>query len=229
MSEIGLFGVDGGLPDSRLHKGETVLGYSVLVTADTDLMDEAVEFHVPVVSPSDTVPDSAPAFAAADVCLVLGANLHSGVAPSLAAYESRHFDELLEVNIGWTVPGRSRRKGIALPFPDPIGARWAERTTGFGWPPANTPPRFLRAPVEGEYAGAVAKISGVVDDGVKTTVVGTADFAAYLDAIALASAVPAVVNGAFRPGPQWPATAAAAYLQAALAAGIDVATFSTVS
>jgi hypothetical protein len=227
VSSIGVLGEPSSGANTGLARIESPMGHDVLVTDDASLLEAAIEFRVPVVMPTEEVPELAPAFTSSGLPLVLGANPRAGLAPALARHEAMRFDEVLAVTIGWTVPGGRRRKGQPLPFPGPIGSLWAEPATGIGWPPTAAAVEFFQAPVEGEYAGVVAKVSGVINDGVVTTVVGSADDSRYLSAICLVAAVVPAARGDYQPGPQWPATAADSYLASALAAGIDVATFTS--
>ena len=227
VTAIGVTGDGLGRGDDRVSRINGPMGYDVLVTDDPAWLEPAIEFRVAVIMPNEEVPELAPAFTSSGIPLVLGANPRAGLAPSLARHEALRFDEVLTVTIGWTTRGGRRRKGEALPFPGPIGSLWAEKTTGVGWPPTGASAAFYQAPVESDYTGVVAKVSGVIDDGVVTTVVGSADDTRYLNAICLAAAAGPAARGEYQPGPQWPAVAAGAYLASALAAGIDVATFTS--
>jgi hypothetical protein len=134
-------------------------------------------------------------------------------------------DEPLEIRLAWTVRGRNRRRGEPIPFPDPVGSLWAREVDPQGWTTVNIPVRAFEAPVEGEWVAAMAQVSGALDDGVQRTIVGTADHGGYLSAIALASAVVPAGQHAYPPGRSWASTAATAYLDRALAAGLDVASY----
>ena len=90
--------------------------------------------------------------------------------------------------------------------------------------PAVVPTRHFVAPVTGDWAGAMARITGVVDDGVARRVVGVADHAGHLEGLSLAAAALTVATGAYPPGLQWPSTHEES-LEHALAAGLAVATF----
>jgi hypothetical protein len=71
----------------------------------------------------------------------------------------------------------------------------------------------------------MARVTSAHEDGVLTRVVGVADLAPHLEALALAAGALAVAGGAFPPGIASPDEGADAYLAAALQAGLDVAAF----
>ena len=81
------------------------------------------------------------------------------------------------------------------------------------------------APVAGDWAGAMAKITSRGSGDRVTRIVGVADLAPHIEAIALAAGALAVGGGAFRPGLRQPADAAEAYLAEALGVGLDVAAY----
>lgn len=164
-------------------------------------------------------------FAAAGLSLVVGANLETGLAASLALQEAALMDEPLEIRLAWTTPGRQLRRGEPIPFPGPVGSLWAREVDLMGWTGQSIPATAYEARVEGEWAGAMAQVSGALDGGVQRTIVGSADHAAYLAAIALASPVVPVGQRLYAPGHQWASAAPTAYLDRALAAGLDVASF----
>ena len=68
----------------------------------------------------------------------------------------------------------------------------------------------------------MAKVTLATPDGVATRIVGVADLAVHLEALALAGA--AIAIGAYASGGQTPAVAADRYLDTLIAAGLDVAT-----
>lgn len=147
--------------------------------------------------------------------LVTGANLANGLAPALVSHEAAANSPAAQVTVAWTEPGKPLRRGEPVTFPDPVGTRWGRVRDVRGTT------RRIAAPVPDEWAGAVA----VVRNGSTTHIVGVADLAPHLEAIALAAAVIAAAEGAYQPGLQEPA-AVDAYLLSALRCGLDVATFS---
>jgi hypothetical protein len=124
---------------------------------------------------------------------------------------------VMDTSIAWTEPGTPLRRGEAISFPDPVGPRWAtERPSVHGF-------TAYAAPVEGDWAAALARVTSAGTDGVVTRVVGVADLAAHLEALALAAAVMAI--DLYSPGAHRPADAAEIYLAKALEAGLGVATY----
>jgi hypothetical protein len=152
----------------------------------------------------------------ADAIVLYGANLASGVAPCLASHEVARAGAVSRVTIAWTEPGSPLRSGEAIAFPDPIGGRWGRRHG----------PNALVAPVSGEWAGAMAKVTSSESGDPVTRIVGVADLATHLEALALAAGALAVGAGAYPAGFRLPADAAEVYLAEALGAGLDVAAYS---
>ena len=68
----------------------------------------------------------------------------------------------------------------------------------------------------------MAKVTMATPDGVATRIVGVADLAVHLEALALAAG--ALTVGAYAWGGQTPSSAADRYLDAMIAAGLGVAT-----
>jgi hypothetical protein len=215
-------------PGPRVRVVDRLDGFDVLVTDRPEPDEQALaclRAGVALVTTASWGGEPGLAFADSGLSLVVGANLETGLAASLALQEAALMDEPLEVRVAWTVPGRPRRRGEPMPFPDPVGSRWAREVSPQGWVTHNIPVKAYEAPVEGEWAAAMAQVSGALDDGVQRTIVGTADHGQYLAAIALAA--PAIPAGhhSYHPGRQWASAAPTAYLDRALAAGLDVASF----
>jgi hypothetical protein len=222
---LGLVGRTPRSEDPRMRRADELSAYDLIVSDDTADPEVAVRtaLHAGIgcvlFSDGEGLEERYhEAFVAVGRTLLLGANLAAGIAPSLAAHETARGGEIMEVTIGWTEPGAPLRRGEPLPFPDPVGARWARsRPTEPGY-------QAFVAPVPGNWAGAVARVTSVTSAGVVTRVVGVADLAAHLEAIALAAGVMSL--DVFAPGAHRPAFAAEVYLAAALQAGLDVATYS---
>jgi hypothetical protein len=207
---------------------EKLDGVVVVVTdrpEPDELAEQCLEAGASLVTTTTWGDEPGQAFSDAGLSLVVGANIETGIATSLALQEAALMDEPLEVRIAWTVRGRPRRRGEPIPFPEPVGSRWAREVDPQGWIGHQIPVKAFEAPVDGEWAGAMAQVSGALDDGVQRTIVGTADQLAYLAAIALAAPTVPAGHRAYPPGRQWASAAAAAYLDRALAAGLDVAAF----
>ena len=155
------------------------------------------------------------AYEDAGLRLLTGCNLGSGVAPALTAHEVAAAGTVLDVTTAWTEPGAPRRRGEAIPFPDPVGSRWAEvRETMYT-------DRAYVAKIGGSWAGAMARVTGATDAGVVTRIVGVADLAVHLEALALATGALVVLD--YPPGANRPADLADTYLSRALDLGLDVA------
>lgn len=226
VTEAAAWGVTETPPRTRVV--ETLEGVAVVVTdlAEPDeLAGACLDAGAALVTIDNWGGEPAAAFADAGLSLIVGANLETGIAASLALQEAALVDTPLEVRLAWTVRGRQRRKGEPIPFPDPVGSLWGQEVDPRGWTGHNIPVKAFEAPVEGEWAGAMARVSGAIDDGVQRTIVGTADHAMYLSAIALAAAAVPAGQHAYGPGRQWASAAPTAYLDRALAAGLDVAAF----
>lgn len=226
--DLEVLGLLGRLPqddDPRLERADDLAGYDVLVSDDTEDPQAAVRMALNagigcvLYADGEGIDEEyGQQFTDLGTTLLLGANVAAGIAPALASHETARGGEILGVTIGWTEPGSPLRRGEPLPFPDPVGARWAhERSNESAY-------KAFVAPVGGQWAGAIARVTAATDGGVLTRVVGVADHAAHLEALALASG--AISFHAFTPGPHRPAFAAESYLAAALRAGLDVATYS---
>lgn len=198
--------------DRRVRHIDSLTGFDVFVTdADGDVVDDLRLAHdagIPCVVPGeieDPPPDS-----------IVGANARSGLAHALAEQEIRRVGVPLEVSIGWTTEGQELRRGTAIAFPDPIGSLWARRA------PSLVHPTFV-APVPGEWAGLSVRVTSASRAGVSTKLVGVADLAIHLDAIALAAAAATAADPGYPADvhqPWW----SDAYLAKAIEMGLTVAT-----
>ena len=208
--------------DERVDRADDLSGFDVVITDAEDasaVVDRALDAGISVVTwRSGVDEDHADAFRDADRTVLMGANLAEGIAPCLGAHESARSGEPMDVTIAWTEPGRPLRRGEPLPFPDPVGARWgAARPTAVG--------RAFAAPIAGTWAGAMARVTSAHSDGVVTRIVGVADLAPHLEALALAAGAIVVASGPVPPGAVTPVAVADDYLAAALRAGLDVAAY----
>lgn len=212
--------------DSRLEPVGDLATYDVFVSDDPDRAladaEAALAADVSCVLWADGSEDLAAlgdGFAVQGRTLLVGSNLASGIAPCLASHEAARTEDLLEVRYAWTEPGRPLRRGEPIPFPDPIGACWARDRGDLG-----ISSRFV-APVDGEWAAAMARVTVGTAAGVVTRTVGVADHAAHLEAIALAAGAATV--GDHPSGLAVPSDRSETYLAAALEAGLDVASYAT--
>ena len=234
LAELGMYRRSLTNPDdSRARTIDSLEGFDVLVSDDVDdpfaVAAEALEAGVSCALWSDLWEDRDRArelgtsFATEGLTLLVGASLGTGIAAGLAHHEVARTEEILELTVAWTVQGRPLRRGEPLPFPDPVGSRWGREIEDEDLP-RDVPTRYFVAPVQGDWAGAMARMTGVVDDGVARRVVGVADHAGHLEGLALAAAALTVATGAYPAGLQWPGTREE-YLESALTAGLAVATF----
>lgn len=224
--ELSMLGLIGGRPsgdDDRIHTVSDLSEYDVVMTDAPDaaeLVETALDAGVNCVVWADGDELAATygeQFEDAGITLLTGANVASGLAPCLAAHETALGGEVMEVSIAWTEPGNPLRRGEPIPFPDPVGPRWAASR------PSPTSYKSFAAPVAGEWAAALARVTSAAPHGVVTRVVGVADLAAHLEALALAAGVLAIdlyASGAHRP-----VDAAEIYLAKTLDAGLDVASY----
>jgi hypothetical protein len=226
VDEVVAWGVDG--ETSKVQVVDDLYGVDVTVTDrfEPDALAEAcLVGGSALVTAASWGGEPAIEFGQAGLSLVVGANLETGVAAALALQEAALMDEPLEVRLAWTVRGRARRRGEPVPFPAPVGSLWAREVDPQGWTTVNIPVRAFEASLEGQWAAAMAQVSGALDDGVQRTIVGTADHGAYLAAIALAAAVVPAGQHAYPAGRSWASAAPTPYLHWALAAGLDVASY----
>lgn len=221
LTALGLVDKHPTEPDDRLEHVEVLATYDALITDDPSpqkQIESALSAGISCVVWDDAdgmAADYGDAFTEADLRLLTGCNLGSGIAPSLTAHEVAGAGTILDVTTAWTEPGAPRRRGEAMPFPDPVGSRWAEpRETEYT-------DRAYVARTSGEWAAAMARVTGATDAGVVTRIVGVADLAAHLEAIALATG--AMVIKEYPAGANRPADLAESYLSRALDAGLDVA------
>ena len=226
VTEAAAWGVSETPPRTRVV--DSLAGMVVVVTdrpEPDDLARECLAAGASLVTTASWGGEPWQAFADAGLSLVVGANIETGLASSLALQEAALMDEPLEVRLAWTVPGRPRRRGEPIPFPDPVGSRWGREVDARGWTAHNLPVKAFEVPVEGEWSAAMARVSGALDEGVQRTIVGVADHRMYLAAIALAAPAVPVAQHAYHPGRQWASASPTAYLDRALASGLDVASF----
>ncbi|MDP8959654.1 MAG: hypothetical protein M3N51_10790 [Actinomycetota bacterium] len=219
-------------PDRRVSRVEGLEGWALLASDTCSeghrRVQEALDASVPLVLWTDDPRSLASArhhaedFEKLGLTLLVGSNLRSGIGPALAAHLAGQADEVLEGTLAWTEPGRPLRRGEAVPFPEPVGPLWARP----GHLPAPSDhQRLLAAPLEGPWAGAMARVSGVVEEGMVVRTLGVADDERHLQGVALAAGVLTLADGAYPPGLRWPAEASRAFLDRGLSLGLEVAAF----
>ncbi|MDJ0924380.1 MAG: hypothetical protein QNJ77_07455 [Acidimicrobiia bacterium] len=207
--------------DDRLEHVEVLATYDALVTdseaphADIEAALTAGISCVVWEDAEGATAEYAEAYEEAGLQLLTGCNLGSGIAPALTAHEVAATGTVLDVTTAWTEPGTPRRRGEAIPFPEPVGSRWAEpRETMYT-------DRAYVARIGGSWAAAMARVTGAAEGGVVTRIVGVADLAVHLEALALATGALVVTD--YPPGANRPADLADTYLSRALDLGLDVA------
>ncbi len=204
--------------DDRLVRVLDLSTYDVVVTDATDpseVLAAAAAAGVPAVTWVDRPVGSVPV--ASDAAVLVGANLGSGIAPSLAAHEAAGAGEGSPIDIVWTEPGRPLRRGHPSRFPDPVGPLWAAARGTSG-----TVRRFA-APTQGDWAGAVVHVTAA--EHPRERIVAVADHAAHLEALALAAGAMVAVGSAFAElrGVVTVDDIADPYLDAVLGLGLEVA------
>ncbi len=221
LTALGLVDKHPTQPDDRLEHVEVLATYDSLVTDDVDPRAQietalATGLNCVVwVDADDAADEYGDGFEKAGLRLLTGCNLGSGIAPSLTAHEVAATGTVLDVTTAWTEPGTPRRRGEAIPFPEPVGSRWGEPRE------SRYTDRAYVARITGSWAAAMARVTGATDGGVVTRIVGVSDLAVHLEALALATG--AMVVGEYPPGANRPADLAESYLSRALDAGLDVA------
>jgi hypothetical protein len=231
LTALGLYGQEGATEDRRTTVVRRLTGFDAFVTdADTDVRSfvaiAAEEgLHCIVTSTPRLDRRIGDRFAAAGRTLLVGASVASGIAETLAVHELARTNDDREITIAWTEPGRAERRGIAVPFPDPVGPRWARRT---GRRPRRSSARRttrMVAHLPDPWAAALVRVTGVSDGRTVDHIVGVADHRQHLEAIALAAGALTAAEGTYPPGIHRPADRAEAYLSAALEVGMGVATY----
>lgn len=224
VEAVGLIGRRSVSPDPRVTTITNLAGWDVVASDASDNLAlryrQASDHGLPLVVPDGVLdPGTEP-----DIPLILGADPRYGLAASLAAHECARHDNPLEAVVGWTEPGQPLRKGSPLAFPKPIGNVWAEAAPNV-WPAAPPVARFLQAPVDGPWTGLMVRVTAATPEGVETRTLGVADHRDFLEGIALAAAVLTAAAGSYPVGRSYPAAAFSPYLEAALGAGLEIATF----
>jgi len=221
LTALGLVDKHPTEPDQRLERVEVLATYDALLT-DSPEPESHIEMALNAgiscvvwMDADDARLEYHDAFEAADLRLLTGCNLATGITPTLTAHEVAATDSVLEVTTAWTEPGTPRRRGEPIPFPDPIGSRWGEpREVSYA-------DRAFVARISGEWAAAMARVTGASTDGVVTRIVGVSDLAVHLEALAFATG--ALLFSSCPPGSSQPVDVADEYLARALDTGLDVA------
>lgn len=219
---LGLYGDHAGIAqDRRTLRISTLQGFDVLVTDDvvgsSSLAGLAAEDGLACAVPGAIEPDIAAQFSAANRVVISNCSL-AGLAETLAVHEAARTEQPLETVIAWTEDGKPLRRGTPVAFPAPVGARWGRR---IGPPGESTK---VAVPVDGPWAGATATVVGTVGDATATRIVGVADAADHLKAIALAAGA-VIAAKTDLSGPIEPRDVAESYLTVAMRMGLGVAAY----
>lgn len=216
LETLGIVGQPVSDRDPRLRRIDDLEGFDVVVTDDPELgiAGRAMASGVPIVAwidGDDLAPES-PA-----VPFMTGANLATGIAHALVAREMASIGQPRTALIAWTEPGTQLRSGEPVTFPDPVGARWGRIRYRHGITTE------VVVPVAGEWAGAVVRVS----DEQHNRILGIADLATHLEALALTAGAVTVASEPIQPGLLRPADYADEYLLAALRVGLEIASFTS--
>lgn len=225
LEALGIYGHRSPTTEERRATAITSLaGFAVLATDDTvaplDLAAIAVDDGLSCVLAADLDPgpDLAARFATRGLSLLVAASL-PGLAEALAhRAEAGGSGGLL---LAWTRQGKPGRRDTAIPFPEPVGARWGTRLP----PRPGDPPGDTRVEVtlEGPWAGALARVTSGTGRRRVERLVAVADDRLHLEAIALAAGALLLAGGGVPPGAWRPRIVGAGYLAACLGVGLEVA------
>jgi len=227
LEALGIYGRRSATTEERRATAITDLaGFAVLASDDAlapfDLAAIAVEDGLSCVLAADVTPDPALAgrFAAIGRSLLVAASL-PGLAEALAHRAVGRGAGPGALLLAWTREGKPQRREVAVPFPDPVGARWGTRLSPHPGDGATT--TRAEVPVEGPWAGALARMTVGTGRKREERLVAVADDRRHLEAIALAAGALVLARGQAPPGACRPGAVAAAYLEACLGVGLEVA------
>jgi hypothetical protein len=222
LAALGLYGDQAGIAqDRRTLRISNLEGFDVLVTDDDStasaLAGLAVEDGLSCAIPGAIYSAVAEQFSNAERVVVTNCSL-AGLAETLAVHEAALTEQPLDTVIAWTEFGKPLRRGTPVAFPDPVGARWGRRIGTVG------ETTKIAVPVDGPWAGATATVVGTVGGATTTRIVGVADDADHLRALALAAgavvAAQTDLTGAIEPR-----DVAEDYLTVAMRMGLGVAAY----
>jgi hypothetical protein len=226
LEALGIYGSRRpGTEERRATAIKDLSGFTVLASDDTtaplDLAAIAVTDGLSCVLAADVAPPPALAarFAARGLALLVAASL-PGLAEALAT--RAELPGATQRLLAWTRPGKPGRRDVAVPFPEPLRARWAEHLAPLAGDEAGT--TRAAAAVDGPWAGALARTTTGSGRKRRERLAAVADDRLHLEAIALAAGALAVARGQVPPGAGRPGDLAAAYLEACLGVGLEVAT-----
>lgn len=209
---VGVWNAPGTRRTQRSGTASDVDGFDIAVTdrsrANHDLIARCSVAGIPIVLWADDA-DIAPG--AATVPIVTGANVGSALIAALLAHPNANPAPGEPVTVAWTEPGKPRRRGEDVVFPEPVGAMRAKRRAG----------GQLVATRDDEWAGAVVRVGS--DDAIR--VVGAADHAGHLEALVLAATALVAAAGVYAPGTRSAAEAGEQLLNMLRRVELDFATW----
>ena len=143
LEALGIYGHRSRSTEDRRSMAITELtGFELLIsddaTAPLDLAAIAAEDGLSCVLAADPTPPPllAARFARQGLILLLNANT-AGLAETLPFHEALRTGPGWEVLVAWTTEAKPLRRGVAVPFPDPLGARWGRRLPAGTDPPSS--------------------------------------------------------------------------------------------
>jgi hypothetical protein len=227
LEALGIFGHRGtGTEDRRVRAITGLAGHTVLASDDAvaplDLAHIALEDGLSCALAADVAPppDLAAGYASHGLTLLTAASL-PGLAEALAHRTATPSPASGTLLLAWTRPGKGSRREVAVPFPAPVGARWGRRLAPRPGDPAST--TRVEVPLEGPWAGALARTSTGTGRRQAERLAAVADDRRHLEAIALAAGALLLARGQAPTGACRPGVVGAAYLAACLGVGLEVA------
>lgn len=186
---VGLWDTTGVRGRARSGPARTTAGFDVAITDRLDptaeLVAQCAVERIPLVVWSDAaeVPRGA-----TSAPIIVGANLAQALAEVLVHHPVARPEASDAMTISWTEPGKPLVRGEAVAFPEPVGMKWAKkRAQG----------RFV-AYSDDEWASAVVEVNGPAGASKEGhRIVGVADHAGHLEALALAATALLAADGAY--------------------------------
>ena len=234
LEALGIYGSRAsGIEGRRAMAVTSPAGFTVLAsddaTAPLDIAGIAVEDGLSCVLGADVEPGPqlVARAHARGVTLLVGASLvglaeamahrcAAGLPASVAGLPAS-----VSLLLAWTPEGKPPRRGMAVPFPAPLGARWGTPLPSR----PDDPPTTARvvAPVTGPWAGALARATIGKGRRREERLVAVADDRRHLEGITLAAGALALAARDLPPGLIRPGQIGDAYLAACLRVGLEVA------
>ena len=205
----------------RVERFESIADYDAIIIDELDeegtgLLDVALRNRTDAVLLQES-----PVIEDALSAVVSDAASPRALAHALSSSTMAGVDEAVEVMIAWTTEDRPLRRGEAVTFPEPVGARWTAPTEVV----ERNVHRALVAPGAGPWAGALARVTTMTTTGLQTATTAVVDQLEFLAAAMVAGAGIAAAEGAYGSGVVSPADPGGAFLRAVGRAGIEAASF----